>query len=45
MNMTECRRLYQLEYFNTYRDSWTVSAYNSQLEASILLASGCAFIP
>ncbi|XP_029303181.1 interleukin-13 receptor subunit alpha-2 isoform X2 [Cottoperca gobio] len=22
-NMTECSQLYQLEYFNTYRDSWT----------------------
>ncbi|XP_034406951.1 interleukin-13 receptor subunit alpha-2 isoform X2 [Cyclopterus lumpus] len=23
MNMTECSKLYQLEYFNTYKNSWT----------------------
>ncbi|XP_059207174.1 interleukin-13 receptor subunit alpha-2 [Centropristis striata] len=23
INMTECSELYQLEYFNTYKDSWT----------------------
>ncbi|XP_071317310.1 interleukin-13 receptor subunit alpha-2 isoform X2 [Trachinotus anak] len=23
INMTECPKLYQLEYFNTYKDSWT----------------------
>ncbi|XP_031176293.1 interleukin-13 receptor subunit alpha-2 isoform X3 [Sander lucioperca] len=24
INMTECPKLYQVEYFNTYRDTWTV---------------------
>ncbi|XP_069002648.1 interleukin-13 receptor subunit alpha-2 isoform X1 [Embiotoca jacksoni] len=27
-NMTECSTLYQLEYFNTYRDSWTAIRMN-----------------
>ncbi|TNN26737.1 Interleukin-13 receptor subunit alpha-2 [Liparis tanakae] len=26
LNMTECSRQYQLEYFDTYKNSWTVSA-------------------
>ncbi|KAA8587030.1 hypothetical protein FQN60_000866 [Etheostoma spectabile] len=28
INMTECPILYQLEYFNTYRDSWTAIRSN-----------------
>lgn len=28
INETECSHLYQLEYFNSYSDSWSVSAHH-----------------
>lgn len=28
INMTDCQRWYQLEYFDTYSDSWSVSAFS-----------------